>query len=258
MQRLFDIAGRQALDRIMHARPLIAFDFDGTLSPIVARPDDARVPLPIAQRLVRLVERLPVAVITGRQVDDARPRLGFEPFILIGLHGAQGLRWSPSASESAALEKLRQRLHEQAPALAAAGVQVEDKALAFALHYRLAHDRPGAQECIRSVLEPTDPALHVFGGKCVVNVVPAQAPDKADAVTELLALSGRRALVFVGDDENDEPVFERARPDWLTIRVGHDGTHSAARYFIDGQVAMVPLLEELLARCTSATGSRLP
>ena len=58
----------------MRLRPLLAFDFDGTLAPIVARPDDARVPDAVSRCLAELAATLPIAIITGRSVADVRAR----------------------------------------------------------------------------------------------------------------------------------------------------------------------------------------
>ena len=65
MKRLFTPEGETALADTMRRQPLLAFDFDGTLAPIVARPDDARVPPAVAHRLQRLASRLPVAIVSG-------------------------------------------------------------------------------------------------------------------------------------------------------------------------------------------------
>src|SRR5690242_16341081 len=91
MRHLFSTEGEQALEAVMRQRPLLAFDFDGTLAPIVARPDEAHVPLEVSHGLAELAQALPVAVITGRSVADVRPRLGFEPRYVVGNHGAEDL-----------------------------------------------------------------------------------------------------------------------------------------------------------------------
>ena len=56
MKHLFSPDGRHALEDVLQHQPLLAFDFDGTLAPIVARPDDARVPVPLARRLAQLAQ----------------------------------------------------------------------------------------------------------------------------------------------------------------------------------------------------------
>ena len=71
---LLDAEGRAALARLMTRRPLLGFDFDGTLAPIVMHPDEARIPARTAALLARLAERVPIAVVSGRQVLDVRHR----------------------------------------------------------------------------------------------------------------------------------------------------------------------------------------
>ena len=247
MQRLFSKKGETELTAALGRRPLIAFDFDGTLAPIVVRPELARVPAPVAARLSSLSDRLPVAIITGRSVADVRQRLHFTPRYIVGNHGAEQEDSSGGLRLARALDPLRERLLGSAPALAEAGVRVEDKGLSLALHYRLARDRPGALALIQSIVAGLPPELSVFAGKLVVNAVPAGAPDKARALQDLVACSGVDSAIFVGDDINDEPVFESAPPTWLTVRVGRDFPESRASYFLDSTSQMALLLDRILA-----------
>jgi trehalose 6-phosphate phosphatase len=245
MRHLFDPEGRRALQAALGMRPLLAFDFDGTLAPIVARPDEARVAMDVARRLDALSRLRPVAVVTGRSVADVAQRLGFAPQFIIGNHGAE----DPSHTagfDASALQSLRAQLAARAGELREAGVHVEDKRLSLALHYRLAPNRHRARTFIRTLLAQLDPALRTFGGKCVVNVVPAAAPDKGDAVVSLVQRAGCSVAIFVGDDLNDEPVFARALPDWLTVRVGRSVADSRAAFFLSGHSEVKALLEEML------------
>lgn len=248
MQHLFHHDGELALAAALQLRPLLAFDFDGTLAPIVARPDDARISQAVAARLRALSAQLPLAIVTGRTVDDVRGRLGFEPQFIVGNHGAEDPQdQAAAASLARVLDPLRQRLQASQEALTAAGVTVEDKGASLALHYRLARDRNRALQLITDTLAPADAAWHVFGGKMVVNVSPAEAPDKARAVHKLVARCGAACAVFAGDDINDEPVFVSAPPHWLTIRIGRGEGHSRARFFLDSPSEMAMLLERMLA-----------
>ncbi|HJV72018.1 trehalose-phosphatase [Ideonella sp.] len=255
MKRLFTPEGEAALQETMQRHPLLAFDFDGTLAPIVARPGDARVPAPVAHRLQRLAGRLPVAVVSGRSVQDVRRRLLFTPWRIVGNHGAEDDGSSTADDQAAVLAPARAGLVAQAGPLRAAGVMVEDKGLSIALHYRLASDAAGAQHAISEVVARLPPSLAVFGGKMVVNIVAARSRDKADAVAALVAASGTQTAVFVGDDVNDEPVFVRAEPDWLTVRVGHDDPRSSARWFLDGPADLPRLLDRMLESLSEPGGS---
>ena len=258
MRHLFTPAGEQALAAVLALQPLLAFDFDGTLAPIVARPDDARVSAAVAQQLRQLAQLRPVAIVTGRTVADVLPRLGFDPQYIIGNHGAEDPYRPPSPHGSAALDALRQRIARMAYDLSSAGVTVEDKLYSMALHYRLARDRDLALACIHEVLEDLDPHLLSFGGKCVVNVVVADAPDKGDAVIGLVERAGLQAAVFVGDDLNDEAVFERAAPHWLTVRIGRDDPRSRANFFLDGHAEVALFLRMMLSQLTARPGQEPP
>lgn len=233
-------------------RPLLAFDFDGTLAPIVARPDDARTSRGVSARLQALSAQLPLAIVTGRSVADLRAKLDFEPTYVVGNHGAENeFDQAGSARLAPSLNPLRELLHRRSHELVALGVTVEDKHLSMALHYRLSRQREPALALIHDLLAPFGGTLHVFAGKMVVNVSPADAPNKADAVHALVAQCGARCAIFAGDDVNDEPVFASAPADWLTVRVGRDAPGSRARFFLDGPNEMAMWLERMLVLLSS-------
>ena len=252
MQHLFTPEGEAALAAVLQLKPLMAFDFDGTLAPIVARPDDARISTAVATRLKALASQLPVAIVTGRLVADVRERLGFEPQFIVGNHGAEpdGAAAASDAHRNALggpLDGLRHTLREHSKALYAEGVTVEDKGLSIALHYRVSRDRVRAQRLIADLLTPEPAGLRLFAGKMVVNAVAADAPDKAQAVHALVTRLGAAAAFFAGDDVNDEPVFVAAPAHWLTLRIGREDSASRARYCLEGPQEMAVLLERVLA-----------
>ena len=246
MRHLFTAEGEAELAALVARRPLLAFDFDGTLAPIVARPEQARVPTATLRRLRRLAPHLPLAVISGRSVTDLRLRLGFEPSCVVGSHGAEDPHGEHPVAWSVVLDGLRQRLRDAAVELQRAGVSVEDKGESLALHYRRAPDRAVARGAIERLLHPPDPQLLVFGGKMVTNVVPAGADDKAAALRRLAQRTHASAVLYLGDDVNDEPVFAAGEASWLSVRVGMHRA-SAARYFIDGPREVPRLLDRILA-----------
>jgi trehalose 6-phosphate phosphatase len=243
-------AGEAALAQLAARRPLLAFDFDGTLAPIVNRPEDARLPEATADRLQRLMALTPVAIVTGRRIADARQRLGFEPHHLLGNHGAEDEHADPGDALAPHADpqyrKALGHLDAARPDLHAAGVRIEDKGASIALHYRQADDIARAEAVIDALLGLLGDDIKTFGGKMVVNLSPAGSPDKADAMHTLLRRSGAGSALFAGDDLNDEPVFERAPADWLTLRVGHTMPDSRARWTIDGPEDMVWVLDRLL------------
>jgi trehalose 6-phosphate phosphatase len=240
--------GLAALTTLVQSPALFAFDFDGTLAPIRPRPDDVHVSATIALRLEKLARVRPVAIVTGRRIEDVRGRLGFEPSWIVGNHGAED-DGDPESAERAqlALDPLRARLLEREDGLARAGVAIEDKGQSLALHFRTAPDRDAASALIEDVLAGFTASLHVFGGKLVYNAVAADAPDKAVAVQRLIERAGVRSAFFAGDDVNDEPVFAVAQPGWVTVRIGCERNASAARFCIDGPQEMAGVLDRILA-----------
>ncbi|WP_088279136.1 trehalose-phosphatase [Ideonella sp. A 288] len=239
--------GRAALAAVLAGAPILGFDFDGTLAPIVDHPADARVPPALAHRLALLARRWPVAVLTGRSLPDVASRLGFVPQHLVGHHGAQEAGQALHAIDASAVAALLHRLQRHAVPLAAAGVELEDKGLSLALHYRRAPDVALALDCIDTLLATLDPSLRRFGGHSVVNIAPAQAPDKGEAMWSVVRRFGATSAVYVGDDVNDEPVFERAAPHWLTLRIGDDKVPSRARHRLASQAEVPALVDAMLA-----------
>lgn len=231
----------------MARSPLLAFDFDGTLSPIVPRPERARASACIAGKLHRLAARLPVAIVSGRSRSDLEGRLGgFQPHYIVGNHGAET---GPQESELAVAElaPVRALLQARGAELRAAGVTVEDKVLSLALHYRCAPQPQRALELIRQILGAVHGQCRTFSGKRVENVVPLASPDKAHAVQMVMEQSRARCAVFFGDDVNDEPVFEKAPDDWLTVRIGREDRSSRADFFLDHPAEVGLVLDRMIA-----------
>src|SRR5450830_1904469 len=111
-------------------------------------------------------------------------------------------------------------------------------------------DPQNALRAIQAWLNPLPADLSTLGGKAVVNVLQRAAPDKADAVLCLLERSASETLLFAGDDVNDEPVFERARPGWLTVRVGSPEAVSRAMYRLEAPAELEQVLDLVLQHLT--------
>lgn len=245
--------GRVAMAAAVARRSLMAFDFDGTLAPIVSRPQDARVPAPVLKRLERLAGLFPVAIISGRTESDVLDRLSFNPWRVVGHHGAGIDVMSDIDTLCAMLEPARVLLSGLRDELNDSGITVEDKRASIALHYRLARDRDRALRVITKALSGLPPELDTFGGKLVANIVVRGAHDKADALAQLVADSRTGGAIFVGDDINDEPVFARGESTWLTVRVGNDYLNSQAQFTISG-VGDLPILLDMAIDAAVSAG----
>lgn len=243
---LLSAQGRESLHLLCRGQPLLAFDFDGTLAPIVRDPASARVPDAVAAKLERLNTLRPLAIISGRSRRDVAARLPFAPRFIVGNHGAEADAVPPAAS-TGALDAFRRRVEQYREQLQDARVTLEDKGLSIALHYRCAPDRRRALRVLSALSRRPPDGVRLFGGHCVLNAVSAQAADKADALERLVSAAGCGGALFVGDDVNDEPVFERGRHDWLTVRIGDEAAGpTRARFRLRDTSQMPELLDCLL------------
>lgn len=243
--------GAQRFDEIVKPGMLCAFDFDGTLAPIVKEPARACLPAAVLRRLIVLAEHARVAIITGRSVEDVGARLDFLPDFIVGNHGIEGIPdWENRA------EYYRQLCHDWERHLTMAlkdramfdpGIWVEHKTYTLSVHYRLTRDRTKAQAELLRLFATLMPAAHIVAGKCVFNLLPPDAPDKGTALARLCEASDARSALYVGDDVTDEDVFGLRRPDWLTVRIERAG-NSAAEFYLHHRLDMVQLLDALIKR----------
>jgi trehalose 6-phosphate phosphatase len=179
------------------AEAAIMLDVDGTLAPIVARPELARVPDETRAELRRLVARYAlVACISGRTGADARKIVGVEGPVYVGVHG---LELAPEA------ERWRGPLREFAESV---DWPVEDKGLAVVFHYRGATDEEAALEMLRGVANrATALGLQAQFGRKVLEVRPPVTADKGTAVRVLLEQRQLRRALYAGDDTTDLDAF---------------------------------------------------
>ena len=247
MTPLFSKEGRRQLRRLAKAETLYAFDFDGTLAPIVPDPAQARAAERVTLALAQLANLVPVAVVSGRAQRDLIERLPCEIAYLVGNHGNEGL---PDAGDSSRLTETcltwRKELELQLLAPEGAGVRLEDKGHSLSLHYRTAPDPVAASAFLRTLSHALTPQPTVIDGKMVLNLLPPGALTKFEALQVLMQHEGVDNVFFVGDDDTDEIVFERAPPHWMTVRIDPEGG-SAAQYCLAEQASIEILLAHLLA-----------
>ena len=247
MKRLWSREGRAAFRNLSRARALFAFDFDGTLAPIVPRPHAARAAIGVQRRLAQLARSALVVVISGRSLADLRERIPGDVRYCIGNHGSEGMVEANDADAmrqmcGAWVSQLRGYLADPA---SNAGIIIEDKGLTLSVHYRLAPDRALAAQRLSALVRQLVPAPRVIGGKLVFNLLPPNARTKFEALVDLAQREGVERVLFVGDDETDELVFAQAPVHWTTVRVEPDGA-SRARFYIDRQSDVSVVLDRLL------------
>lgn len=179
------------------ARAAVFLDVDGTLAPIVARPELAEVPEETRAELRRLVKRYAVvACVSGRSGEEARRLVGVEGVVYVGVHG---LELAPEA------ERWRETLR---PFAQLDWPWLEDKGLTVALHWREAADERAARAELDRVAERAEEAgLEARWGRKVLELRPPVEADKGTAVRALLGERGLRRALYAGDDTTDLDAF---------------------------------------------------
>jgi trehalose 6-phosphate phosphatase len=219
----------------------LLLDVDGTLAPIVDRPEDASVPAQTRALLRELASRYAlVACVSGRPEDDARRVVGVDGLVYVGEHG---LGLDPGAGE------WRAQLEE---VVAGAGRPAEWKKFSVAFHFRTAKDEQAAIAELRQIMERAlELGLRARWGRKVLEVRPPVDVDKGTAVRALLAERGLRRGLYAGDDTTDLEAFRGLDGLELAVRVavvseeGPSELASAADVVVNGTEALVELLRRL-------------
>jgi len=185
----------------------IFLDIDGVLAPIVARPEDSRVPPETQDALRGLTGRYAlVACVTGRTSETAREIVGVEELAYVGQHG---LELEPEAAEWS--ERIR-------AFAAAAPWEAEHKPFTAAFHYRTAPDQEAAREQLEAVAaEALDEGFRTRWGRMVLEVLPPVDATKGTAVRRLLEQHDLHRGLYAGDDTTDLDGF--AALDGLEVAV---------------------------------------
>jgi trehalose 6-phosphate phosphatase len=215
-------AGQAGLSALLSepAGALLAFDFDGTLAPIVADPARARAHPLAASRLASLSAYVGrIAIVTGRpplvavELGGFADQRGLERLTVLGHYGLQ--RWEAATGEVVAPDPhpgigvVRRELPAVVARLRDDGVRVEDKGSAIAVHTRNAADPAGAFGALREPLASLAEGvgLAVEPGRFVLELRP-RGIDKGAALRGLVAEQAPSAVVFVGDDLGDLAAFD--------------------------------------------------
>jgi trehalose 6-phosphate phosphatase len=250
---LLSSSARPVLERFARSRSLCAFDFDGTLSPLVDHPGQARLPGSTRRLLARLAACYPCLVLSGRARHDLLGKLDGLP-----LHRAIGSHGADTGHDTPALDALVQGWKA---AIAAGmnpipGVWLEDKGASLAVHYRLSKRKAESRRHILSATRGL-PRARVFGGKHVVNIVAEDAPHKGAALAHERDRLGAEWVLYAGDDTNDEDAFALGG-NLVSVRIGRS-RRSHARYYLKNQSEIDRLLELLadLRGCPSAAVAML-
>src|SRR5437868_3297161 len=132
LEHFQEIAGRTG-------RAAVFLDFDGTLTPIVSQPENALLSDSMRQTLRELAVKAPVAILSGRDLDDVRRRVDIDSIVYGGSHGfdiagPRGLRRQMATDFLPDLDVAEKELHKALDGVP--GARVERKRFSVAAHYR--------------------------------------------------------------------------------------------------------------------------
>ncbi|MEO8358490.1 MAG: trehalose-phosphatase [Vicinamibacteria bacterium] len=242
MKNILAAEQRKLLEPFAWSETLLAFDFDGTLAPIVEHPEAAAMRPTTRKLLTRVANLYPCIVISGRALADVSKRVeGVALRAVVGNHGVEPWR---------ATRRIHQRVLAWRPIFERAlaeepGVEIEDKMYSLAIHFRKSRKK----KRVRALVELASAELEsarLVGGIEVVNIVPSDAPHKGMALERERARLHCDTAIYVGDDVTDEDVFALDQPGrLLSVRVGRK-LRSAADVYLQSQIDIDAFLRALV------------
>lgn len=226
--------------RLHDKRPVVFLDYDGTLTPIVARPELAVLAEEMRRTVRTLAARCPVAIVSGRDRTDVQGRVGIKGLIYAGSHGfdiagppGMDLNYEHSQGFLASLDRAEHEFRRSLSGIA--GARVERKKFSIAVHFREAPPQCEARlEPVVDAVLRRCPELRKGLGKKVFELRPAVDWHKGKAVLWLLdamGYAGTDALpVYIGDDVTDEDAFSAVAGRGLGIVVAEVPRETTAGY----------------------------
>ncbi len=250
--------------RLRGKRPAVFLDYDGTLTPIVPRPEDARITAEMRRTVEELAGRCPVAIVSGRDLPNVRQLAGIEGIVYAGSHGfdiagpagmkmelQQGTDYLP------ALDRAETELHRRLDGID--GAQVERKKFAIAVHYRrVAEGRVAeVEKAVNEVLEHSG-RLRRTGGKMIFELRPDLDWDKGKALCWLLKKLDldRREVVplYIGDDLTDEDALRELEGRGIGILIPDEERPTHAGYALADPGEVRIFLQRLAALAEGREG----
>lgn len=250
----------EIIRKLLGKRPVIFLDYDGTLTPIVDRPEDALLADSVRQTLRELAEHCIVAVISGRDLPDVRKLVDLENIYYAGSHGfdiagPEGKRIEHQLGKDflpvldRAEKSLKDLLGDKI-----SGVQVERKKFSIAIHYRrVKEDRVAEVEKAVDRVKKEHAGLRQSSGKKIFELQPDIDWNKGKAILyllEQLQMDDSGVLpIYVGDDTTDEDAFKVLGDRGLGFSVQRGKKATAARYLLRNPAEVEQFLRALIPIC---------
>ena len=244
-------------NKITEKRISLFLDFDGTLTPIVSRPEKAFLSFQMRELIQRLCSVHKVAIVSGRELGDIKERVGIPECVYVGNHGLEiegnGISFKVNGAVEARSEimKFLREIQEAIREGNIRGAVLEDKKLTASIHYRLMDkiDIEAFLSLVRSALKPylEKGLFRIVEGKKVVEVRPNVQWDKGEAVQWLMMQEGFKESIpiYIGDDETDRDAFRAIKGQGISIAVGP--MLEGAEFHLRGQGEVEKLLRWMMS-----------
>lgn len=236
-------------------RPAVFLDYDGTLTPIVERPELAVISEEMRQTVRDLARYCTVAIVSGRDRQDVERLTGIKDIYYAGSHGfdiagpaGRKMEFQQGSDYLPALDKAEKALHERLDRIE--GAQVERKKFAIAVHFRrvAALQRSEVEGAVDEVLAQSK-GLRKTGGKMIFELRPDIDWDKGKALSWLmrkLDLDRRDVVpIYLGDDLTDEDALREIENRGIGILVRDEARPTHARYALEDTAEVRIFLQTL-------------
>jgi len=229
---------------------LLLIDYDGTLTPIVKKPELANLSPQVKGCLQELAEnpQLTLGIISGRSLEDLQERMGINGIIYVGNHGLEiegpGITYvNPVAKKTESfLHSLCQDIGRELAGIK--GATIEDKGLTLSLHYRLV-DETQLEELDKIFYHLINSPLasgkvKITPSKKAYDIRPAVDWNKGKAIEFLarrlngkLSERGKLLVIFLGDDMSDYDGFRVVdKSEGISIFIGEESAELKTQYFL--------------------------
>lgn len=243
------------IEKLEGKKPILFFDYDGTLTPIVDDPDDAKLAEESKETIEELSKQLTVAVVSGRGLDDLKAKVGIKSLIYAGSHGFEitgpgnlEMQYEKGREVLPQLDESEKVLKEKLEAIN--GCKVERKKYAIAVHYRNVA-KEAVKEVKNTVFKEAErqDRLKLGKGKKILELKPDLDWHKGEALSWLLENLNLKTAdyqhIFFGDDITDEDALKVVQKNGIGILVGTHGQQTYANYRLEDTDEVYQFLEEL-------------
>lgn len=237
-------------------KPVFFLDYDGTLTPIVQRPELAVISKDMKDVVQQLSKRFTTAIVSGRMREDVEKLAGIKGILYAGSHGFDILGMGISLIEPRAkqaiplIAEIAKQISKELGGIP--GILIEEKKFSLAVHYRLVEEEhiPKIKDLLQKVIRDNR-SLRLMSGKKVFEILPNIDWDKGKAVRWIMQTLGiswsDASVVYIGDDTTDEDAFRIVRTRGIGILVSDKPEESAADFQLSSTEEVKKLFKEIIA-----------